>query len=120
VREQLLDGRVELVAVLEQDAAGLGVALVADATDLLVDGVEQLVGHAGHAGLAVAGEHRDGPIRSDISHWHSPPAGHRPRDAGAGLEVAVGAGRHDLVLAALVGDDRALHVGVGAPGGRRT
>jgi hypothetical protein len=37
VLEQLLDDRVELVAVLAQDATGLGVALVADRDEALGD-----------------------------------------------------------------------------------
>jgi hypothetical protein len=81
--------------------------------DLLVDGVEHLVGNPGHAGLAVAGKHRDRPDPLG----HTPAAGHRPGDAGAGLQVALGAGRHDAEDLLLGGhpaeraDDPALQVG---------
>lgn len=58
---QLLHDPVEPCAVLAQQAARLGAAVVADPADLVVDGLEHGVGDAFHPRLAVLGQHGHRP-----------------------------------------------------------
>src|SRR5690606_9935697 len=85
--EEGFDDGVELVAVLLEELERAAIALVDEATDLFAESVERALGDAEHPRITLLGEDGDGAE----PFGHAPAADHGARDAGADLEVVLGA-----------------------------